>query len=224
MASCKLCDRSGWFLSVTEDGLCKNCAPMVSMEVKQRLRVISDSEKLAETTKKLDTLVSRCDVAIAYAEELTKYEKRGIATRDPPPSVIAQRFRLKKDQRILDAFKQECLDAQQQMLVATPKTKVKQLSKVLLHLRDYKGKMSNAALLGPIEQLLIAGIHDTQLNGYLDGAKRAEFKKQNKKALDLYYEALYFLKHDEIQDSLQTKHISEIEEKIKEFERGSANK
>ena len=53
--------------------------------------------------------------------------------------------------------------------------------------------------------------------GRIEDAKKAEFKNQRKKALDKYYEALYFLKNDEIDDSLQQDHISMIESKIKEL-------
>ena len=59
--------------------------------------------------------------------------------------------------------------------------------------------------------------HQTQLNAYLDEAKKAEFKGQRKKALDRYYDALYFLKHDEIEDALQQEHLSAIEAKINEL-------
>ncbi len=59
--------------------------------------------------------------------------------------------------------------------------------------------------------------HQTQLNAYLEAARKAEFKGQKKKALDQYLEALYFLRSDEIDDSLQAEKISELEAKISEL-------
>jgi len=49
----------------------------------------------------------------------------------------------------------------------------------------------------------------------LDKAKKYEFKGNNKKALDFYYESLYFLKTDNIDDEVQKEQINEIENKIK---------
>ncbi len=60
-------------------------------------------------------------------------------------------------------------------------------------------------------------IQEIQLSSYLNDAKKAEFKGDKKKALDKYYEALYFLQHDEIDDALQTNEIEDIEAKIKEL-------
>lgn len=61
-------------------------------------------------------------------------------------------------------------------------------------------------------------LHETQLNAFLEEARKAEFKGNKKKALDQYKEALYFLRNDEIDDSLQAGKIKEIEKKISELE------
>jgi len=60
-------------------------------------------------------------------------------------------------------------------------------------------------------------IHKTQLNEYIEEAKKAEFKDQKSKALDKYQEALYFLQNDEIDDSLQKENIDELKAKISEL-------
>lgn len=92
---------------------------------------------------------------------------------------------------------------------------------MLLKLRDHKDKLTNKNFLEDLERQIISTLHNVQLEGYLDAAKRADFKGQKKKALDQYYEALYFLKHDEIEDSLQMEHISTIEAKIEELTRAT---
>ncbi len=65
-----------------------------------------------------------------------------------------------------------------------------------------------------MEKHLKDRIQATQLEAFLEAARKAEFKRQAKKALDSYYDALYFLKHDEIDDVHQAEHIRMIEEKI----------
>jgi hypothetical protein len=97
------------------------------------------------------------------------------------------------------------------------KTKIGHLTKALLTIRDYKGKASSPNLLAGLERDVADLLHQVQLDIFLDAARKAEFKGQRKKALDQYYEALYFLKNDDIEDSLQAKHISAIETKIAEL-------
>jgi hypothetical protein len=72
-------------------------------------------------------------------------------------------------------------------------------------------------MLDSLEQQIATEISKTQLNGYLEEAKKNEFKGQKKKALDKYYEALYLLKHDDVDDSLQQDNIQFLESKIKEL-------
>lgn len=49
MAQCKMCGRKGFFLSVSANGLCKSCEPIVVMDVQQRGRIINDCMKLVSS-------------------------------------------------------------------------------------------------------------------------------------------------------------------------------
>ena len=51
----------------------------------------------------------------------------------------------------------------------------------------------------------------------LEAARKAEFKGDKKKALDRYYDAVYFLRRDDVKDSLEEDIIGEIELKVKEL-------
>ncbi len=218
MAQCKYCGRSGWLLAITANGLCNNCNPIVVMDLVQRVRIINDSLKLVRESKKLDTQLSRCDLIIEHASALMKYEQLGIPTLNPLPSALIKEFQPMHDQIIVDALTSEFENARSKAEVAPSVTiKVNLLSKVLLKVREYKPKANNPSILDSLERQISQLIQDTQLAGYLDSAKKAEFKGQKKKALDQYYEALYFLKHDDIDDSLQQEHISLIESKIAEL-------
>jgi hypothetical protein len=190
------------------------------MAVQQRARIINDSLKLIETSKKVDTRISRCDLVLEHAAALAEYEKRGIATIEPSPSSLLQEYAKRRDKLILQGLEAEVETAQARAKVATTTTsKINQLSEALLKVQRYKTETSNANALSELEAKLHGLIHQTQLDAYLDKAGKAEFKGRRKQALDQYYEALYFLKHDEIDDSLQADHISAIEAKIAELER-----
>lgn len=219
MAKCKYCGRSGLFLSVSREGLCRSCQPIVVMDVKQRGRIINDSMRLIEESKKLDTQISRCDLLLEHATELAEYEKRGIPSIKPPPSALLQGYRQIRDELILAGLDAAIQTAQAKADIATTtKSKINHLSKALLKVREYKTKSSDPTALHVLETELVSLIDQTELDGYLEKARKAEFKGRRKQALDQYYEALYFLKHDEIDDSLQSDHISAIEAKIAELE------
>ena len=52
---------------------------------------------------------------------------------------------------------------------------------------------------------------------FIEKAKKFEFKEQYSKALDQYYEALYVLKTDDVDDAEQGAEIKELELKIQEL-------
>jgi hypothetical protein len=188
------------------------------MDVAQRARIMSDSIKLVKESKKLDTQLSRCDLIIEHASALVKYEQRGIPTFDPLPSTLVKECRTMHDQIIVAALATEFENVRSKVEIASSvNSKVTLLSKVLLKIREYKPKANNPTVLDSLEQQASQLIQEIQLAGYLDEAKKAEFKGQKKKALDQYYEALYFLKNDQIDDSLQQEHIRFIETKIAEL-------
>ena len=80
-----------------------------------------------------------------------------------------------------------------------------------------KQELRDQAKLDQLEARVRRFSHETQLNAYLEAARKAEFKGQKKKALEQYKEALYFLKTDEIDDLSQAEEISKIEAKISEL-------
>ncbi len=218
MGQCKWCSRSGWFLSLNSSGLCNNCAPLVSLDASQRIRILNDSLKIVTESKNLDTRLSRLDLLLEHANALLKYEQRGISVTDPPPSYFINKFGKMRDQIIIETLKADIDTASYKAAVAASTTaKINTLSKMLLRIREYKSRADNPSSLDQLEKQVQSEIQRIQLHGYLDSAKKYEFKGQKKKALDQYYEALYLLRHDDVDDSLQKEQISFIESKIAEL-------
>lgn len=215
MAQCKWCDRSGWFLSLNPLGLCSTCSPIIHMEASQRTRIINDSVKVISDSKNLETRLSRVDQLIEHANGLLRYEKRGISVIDPPASSFLEDYGGRHDQIIFEALTADASMALSKANVAPSySTKINLLSKVLLKIREYKPRTHHPESLDSLERQVQSAIQNVQLKQHLESAKKHEFKGQNKKALDQYYEALYLLRHDDIDDSVQNKHISFIEAKI----------
>lgn len=74
MATCKWCRKGGIFIRVDRYGLCNNCSDAILIEVNSRVKVIQESKDIINSSKKLDTVLSRLDTIVMHAQELRKYE------------------------------------------------------------------------------------------------------------------------------------------------------
>ena len=97
MGQCRYCGRSGVFLLLSANYLCKNCNPIFVKDLVERSRVIQDSIEAVSRAKKSKFKISAYDQVIANAEALLEYEKRGIPTIDPLPSSLVEEFRSIKE-------------------------------------------------------------------------------------------------------------------------------
>jgi hypothetical protein len=218
MAQCKWCNKSGWLVSVSSQGLCKDCSPAVNDSIQSVKRVISQSIELLNNSKNLETKLSRMDVVLSSLQELTKYEDHGIQTLQPTAKALIAQYTPLRDQLILEGLRNEYESAVKKAEVAnTIKTKVNLISKVLLELRDFKSKANDSNLLTILENEISANIQKIQIEGFMEEANKAEFKHQNKKALDQYYEASYLLQNESIDSALRVKYLSLVEAKISEL-------
>ncbi len=137
---------------------------------------------------------------------------------------MLEHYRQTRDLMILEEMEKQVADALAKgEMVASRARKLNQASAVLPNLHDFKGQVRNPEPLNELEQKVKDFIHKTLLEGYLEAAEKAEFKRQRKKAVDLYREALYFLKHDDIDDRLQAENIVEIQGKLTELEKADSS-
>lgn len=218
MATCKWCGKKGLFVSVDRNGLCSSCGPAIMIEAKSRLKVIRESQEIINKSKKLDTVLSRIDTIIENGTALLKYEKAGINILDPLPSRLIKVAESSKEEAIIEFVNQEVDKFMTKAETsATPKSQITQASKALEKIADGRKMVQSPEVFCPIERKVKTFIHVTQLNIYLDAAKKAEFKGQNKKAIDQYQEAIYFIKNDDIDDAMQAKEIGQFESKIAEL-------
>ncbi len=97
---------------------------------------------------------------------------------------------------------------------STVKSKVSTLSKLAVHVEGYAAHPDAPATRPALKQRIQDVILRVQLEDHLEAARKAEFEGQRKKALDAYYEALYLLRHDEVDDAPQGDRIRPIEEKV----------
>lgn len=216
MAQCKMCDRSGWFMSVTGKGLCKTCDYLFKMDLTQKVRILQDCQTIIQNSQNMETRLSRCDLAIQHLKSLQQYELREIVTTIPEPTEVLRNYEIKRREIIKDGLEKEHQSALNKASVAqSAKSKISALSKAVLAARSVKSQAPDLAERTEIG--LLTEIARITVADYLEKARKAEFKNQKKKALEQYYEALYFLKHDEIDDRLQADNIKMLEDKIVEL-------
>jgi cytidylate kinase len=222
MAKCAWCGKSGWLLLVNQQGLCKQCEQIIGLDVTQRFRIIRESQELVEKSKNLDTKLSRLDLIVEHATELLHYEEKGIHVITPPPSEIIQTTNEKRKELIISYVANKVSDLlHKAQLKTTVNSQVNEATKALLVIRDGRQKLGGTSNeLDELEKEVKLFIHRAKLQGYLEAARKAEFKGQIKKALDQYQEALYFLRNDDVNDAIQTEEIAQIEGKIAALKAG----
>ncbi len=217
MAQCRWCDKRGLFLSVDRNGLCRDCQPMI-IEIQGRARVLENSMKLAREGKTFDTRLSRCDLTIEHAEYLVKFERKEVPTVSPSPSAILTEYRALRTQFILEEANKIAENALEKASVASsPKVKERALTAGVLKLLEIARTLEDSSRVTLLEQQLRRKIHQVTLEGYLESARKAEFKGNVKKAIDQYQEALFFIQNDDVDDTEQYAEIREIKDKLKQL-------
>jgi len=217
MAKCKWCDKRGLFLAIDRNGLCGNCQPHL-MVILSRARVLEDSMRLAREGKTFATRLSRCELTLEHAKFLERFERKGVPTISPAPSTIVREFRNLHGSLIEEEAASVSMKAFSKAEIATsPKAKERALASGLLKVRELATLSEGCAAVRRTEQDLRNEIHRVTLEGFLDAARKAEFKGNTKKAIDQYQEALYFLRNDDVDDSIQASELLEVEAKLQEL-------
>jgi len=218
MAQCKWCGRSDESLHLTEKGLCETCSPAITMDISNRLGMIKHCKKALKESEEPNTLLAKSDLIVEQAEALLEYEKRGIPTIRPAPSELIRTYREGRDTLIL-----KCAESMVEKAVAATEaltstdTKISWLKKIFPKIEQYKTRVDNQELFDALERSVTQLIQQTQLTGYLEKARDAVRKSQEKRALDLYKSALHFLKDDETDQTLRQENMPAVEAKIAEL-------
>jgi hypothetical protein len=218
MAQCKFCHKKGIFLSTDEEGLCKNCQPIVYNDLRQRADILENSIDIIEKSKNIDTIISRIDVGLEHLEHLREYQRLGIRTIQPKPSESIEAWKERKREKIKEVLENEFIQARDKSRNAkTISGRVNPFNKVLEKITKYQMQLDDISELEKLEQDVIHEKAKVNVAHYIEQGDKAEFKSQKKKALDQYLEALYSLRHDPIPDDKQRNAIQYCERKIVEL-------
>ncbi|MCK5117435.1 MAG: hypothetical protein KAR44_12615 [Candidatus Aegiribacteria sp.] len=214
MAKCRSCGKKGFLMSVDENGLCRICSQKVYHDAKPRVRILTESMKLAEEGKTLKTRLSRCDLVLENAKHLLTYEKKGIGTISPSPSEIIGEFIQYRDQIVLEEakiFADKAISKSE--AASTPKTKTSALSQGLVKVREILDESQDSDIDTEIEENLRRMIFTVKLDGFTEAARKAKFKGNNKKAIDQYQEALFLIQEEGFADEMSSS-VKDIDKEI----------
>ena len=218
MAKCALCEKSGWFLKISAEGLCGHCAQAHSLEMGSSLRVIKQSLSIASETKKLDTMLSRFDVAENACRQLLKYEGRGIPSISPPPTEALEKIADARRSSVLSWIERELLAARAKSEAATtPAGKTGGYSKLLEKINMLYAEVDFMEEIRTTELSVRNELDSVRLKVEIGRAAKLAFRGQKKRACEAYLDALYLLRGDSIPDVEQQAEIEEIEAKIKDL-------
>lgn len=219
MVQCKLCKKSGLFLAVNKQGVCQECIAKLNQEKNERFKIINYSAKRVKEPIWIGQRLSNIRTVLEHVEVIRTYEQFGIPIDKAALLKLESAGKNCYDQLIIEYLKNEYNDIIP--LLNTPslttRSKLTKLTKVLTEARKYQRDMFKPELITPLIDKTDEIIHKVQLNAIITDAEKAEFKGSKKKAMDKYMDALYFLRTDKIDDSLQQNEINKLESKIDEL-------
>lgn len=170
MASCKFCEKSGLFLRLNSNGLCKRCAPAVKSEASGHIRVINDSYKLITESKNVETVKGRLDLVIERCEYLeSKYQSKGINIMKPSPKEHLKHYRNNYDQYIAEVLEREYEKLLEKVSnLKTKRGKVNNIEKYIDRLNEFKNELEDKKALQYIEDNVEKRMPEIILNTEVD--------------------------------------------------------
>lgn len=102
MDSCKRCDASSWMVSLTENGLCRQCNLIVVNRVQLAAERIYRSLALFAQVDRREEKTVYASRIVEHARILRQYEEMGLETTRPAPSRLLSLF-----ERVRNSLREE---------------------------------------------------------------------------------------------------------------------
>jgi len=198
------------------NGLCERCYFIGENSTYEYNRAATDSFEIIRKSKNIDTILGRYDYIIDSPEtHLKPWDDYGFNSLTS--SEIAKILEKEKDELIIEHLNLEFEKAKEKSLIAqTLASKTNPILKLIPKVKELLPYSTfNKDEIEKFRLFVDHAVNRIKLDDFLTKAKKSEFKGNKNKALDNYYEALFLLRNDNIDDSKQSQEISELESKIK---------
>ncbi|WP_249871794.1 hypothetical protein [Oceanobacillus saliphilus] len=176
VAQCKYCSKKGFFLKVSNAGLCNNCHGPVVMSLESIVRVLNDSINLINTSKNFNTKIGRVDLAIEKCDDLiNEFWSRGITVFEPNPHDAKAKLLKEKEEMIeQEIYVLVEKHIEKAKRAKTVKTKMSNADKALDELLKFNQEFSYENK--DLENSIHAFVHKAQFDDYIENAEKNEFK------------------------------------------------
>jgi hypothetical protein len=204
MATCKVCEKSGWFLSLDTNGMCRNCASVHLPQIVRHCDIVIHSIILVGKSKNAKTKLSRAQVAMQHCRELLPFEARGVPTLTSSPKAVMADLAAIINEIVETQIQEQIYTARRKSLDAhTPTGKLGAYAKAIEVLDGLTGELKDvtkveAAIVSLREE------RDAVAFGLLEKKGEAALAKGNVKgAIQAHIDALLSLKNDSTPTHLQ---------------------
>lgn len=102
MATCKWCERSGWLLSLSANGMCDTCEVTEVPLIVRRVEAIQESQSIVDSAGTFQARIESCDDIIRTAEELIPYELKGISVAEPPAAELKAAYEAERERIVAE--------------------------------------------------------------------------------------------------------------------------
>ncbi len=90
MSRCRNCEQFSFFQKLNKHGLCEKCVPVVDNIVSNCARIMINSLNCLSRSDDFHTKLTHCNLLFEHARRLEQYEKKGIPTIKPHPSIFIE--------------------------------------------------------------------------------------------------------------------------------------
>lgn len=213
-----VCSQKGWLLSVDNNGLCLECRDTYLPSIVNDCRIVSESAKIIEKTKNVQTLLSRAKIAINSCKSLEKFAGKGIPTLTPRPREVAEEIAKIAAEAAEKEIDDAIFQARQNFEDATTDAgklggynkSVKRLDKLMDELDD----------VSPVELAIDTLRRERDVSAITLKLRKADLliaQSKEKRAKDVLIEALHLIAYDGTKDDLQQGERAEIVRRLREI-------
>lgn len=192
---------------------------MEDRNIRRDMDIISESLKIVQKSKNLDTKLSRVGVAITIAEKLvTNYPHR------EDVASCLEGLRKAKCELYTECYIDKTKRYVNQANVSNiHKTKVSNATKALAIIEEgLHDDDAHKERLEDVKQKIISYIHAVEKDDLEKKAEKHAFKGEYGKAASAYLDTIYYLHNDHIDDSQQQKDIEALYEKVEAMRSAAA--
>lgn len=205
MATCSYCKKSGWLVSVHEFNLCGQCSERHGGQLSHLTTNCLTALRAAERATKPAVALRNLARAGHCCLELVPFEKAGVVTISPQPTILLELLSDRAKRTIEQAiFNIETTARSRSVAAASDAGKLGAYSSAIGELQKLNLEFSDISSFANAAAALQHEMDATRVKVLLQKSAVAEVKGNTKKAVEWAVEALAALAHDATPDAQQS--------------------